>query len=112
MKKITPAVTDRVIEHVKEKMEAKEAERDARIEAFNNKVTQAHPDYRASEPEIKEEDRDPSKSKSDSAVEEMKAKRKEGKEEVDPKLQLTAQVDKAKKQVATSDKKEAASSKK
>ena len=92
MKKITPAVTERVIEKAKEKMEARSAERDAKIEAYNDKVTQAQPDYRAAEPEVKEEDKDPSKAKSDAAVEEMKAKRKEGKEEVDPKLQLTAQV--------------------
>ena len=94
MKKITPAVTAKTIAKVQEDMKANATARDAAIKAYNGKVLRATPKYRAPEPEVKEEDKDPAKAASDAAVEEMKALRKEkdGKPEEDPKKQLTAQL--------------------
>lgn len=92
MKKITPGVTAKTIEKVKEDMQANQTARDARIKEYNKKVLRATPKYRAPEPEVKAEDKDPSKALSDAAVEEMKALRKNGVEEEDPKKQLTAQL--------------------
>ena len=92
MKKITPAVTAKTITRVQEDMKANKTARSAAIKAYNDKVLRATPKYRASEPEVKEEDKDPAKAASDAAVEEMKALRKNGTAEEDPRKQLTAQL--------------------
>lgn len=78
-------------------MDADQEAQNARISKWERRVLRTHPAHRATEPE-KEEDaeKDTKHEKSDAAVEEMKAAKKaaQTKEEVDPRIQLTAQISK------------------
>jgi len=76
MKKVVPPLAKSIIAKVKSDMAANKTARDARIKEYNGKVLKAYGNYRAPEPEVKKEDKDPAKAESDKAVEEMKELRK------------------------------------
>lgn len=105
MRKVTPGVSNKIVEYTKGKMADDKKAQDRRINEWNRKVLRSHPAYRAPEPEKKEADKDPKKADSDAAVDEMKMERMKNKpKEVDPKKQLTAQISAPKQKSFTDNK--------